>query len=132
MNKLSFLMYEQDILQIIFDSREEYDAFIETIDNFINMEAKINNVAAGPQIASLVEMLNDNLRDDDDGGMVWTFVFLEKMPAVFLAFCNCVGIFNILYDSTVGKKTSNKGNLMSNHFFGPNDTCFVVDRNDND
>ncbi len=98
MNKLSYLMYEQDILQIIFDSRDEFDAFIDSADKFVDLEGMVNNVSAGPNISNLIEMLNDNIREEDDG-TVWTFVFTEHMPAVFLAFCNCIGLFNVFYDS---------------------------------
>ena len=98
MNKLSYLTYEQDILQIFFDSRDEFDIFIGSADRFVNLEGMVNNVSAGPNISNLIKMLNDNIREESDG-TVWTFVFTEHMPAVFLAFCNCIGLFNVFCDN---------------------------------
>ncbi len=92
-NKLPVFASEYDIVQIIFDSKDEYDDFIDSIDGLINMEKNAQAVISFPHIANLVQMLNAHMNEEDDG-TVWTYVLSMHMPAVFLAFSNCVSLFN--------------------------------------
>ncbi len=102
MNRIPFFASEYDIVQIVFDSKDEFDAFIDSINNFINMEKNVQTDTSKSYIADLVQMLNVHLTEEDDG-TVWTYILSFNMPAVFLAFCNCVGLFNVFYDSVKSK-----------------------------
>lgn len=92
-NKFPVFASEYDVVQIIFDSRDEFDEFIDSIDGLIDMEKNAQAAISFPHIANLVKMLNVHLTEEDDG-TVWTYVLSMHMPAVFLAFSNCVSLFN--------------------------------------
>ena len=91
-NKFPVFASEYDIVQIIFDSRDEFDNFIDSIDGLIDLEKNAQADISFPHIANLVKMLNVHLTEEDDG-TVWTYVLSMHMPAVFLAFTNCISIF---------------------------------------